>query len=197
MFTVNIYVKLAIIVVSLLSAIVLSFTVTFWYALPFYLIGLGFLASYILLGTVQSAAQLVEKMEFDRAETRLAMTWKPQWLYVTNRAFYYIIKGTLLMNRKQIDEAEELFQRAASLKLPSEQERAMVLLQLANISANKGKWAQAKGYYMKAKKLKVTESALKDQMKQFEKALSNRGQLKHARGGMGQISRKRSRPRMR
>ena len=108
-------------------------------------------------------------MEFDRAETRLSLTWNPNWLYVTNRAFYYIIKGTLLMNRKQIDEAKELFQRAASLKLPSEQERAMVLLQLANISANKGKWAQAKGYFMKAKKLKVTESALKDQMKQFEK----------------------------
>lgn len=198
MFTINIYLKFAIIAVCLVGAVILSFTVNFWYALPFYLIGLGFLASYILLGTVQSSAQLVEKMDFDGAESRLALTWNPKWLYVTNRAFFYIIKGTLLMNKKEMDEAEALFQMASRLKLPTEQEKAMILLQLANINANKGKWQQAKAYFIQVKKLKITEPALKEQVKQFEKALSNRGQLKHARGGaMMQGSKKRSRPRMR
>ena len=197
MFTINIYLKFAIIAVSFVVAVILTATVNFWYALPFYLIGLGFLASYILLGTVQSAAQMVEKMDFAGAETRLALTFKPRWLYVTNRAFYFIIKGTLLMNDKKMDEAEELFQQAARLKLPTEQEKAMVLLQLANINANKGKWAQAKSYFHQAKKMKITEPALKEQVKQFEKAFANRGQLKHARGGQMQMSKKRSRPRMR
>ena len=197
MFTINIYLKLAIIGVSLLATIGLSLTISFWYALPFLLIFLGFLASYILLGTVQSAAQLMERMDFVGTEKRLNLTLKPEWLYVTNRAFYFIIKGTLLMNLKRMDEAEEWFNRAADLKLPSEQEKAMVLLQLANINANKGKWSQAKAQYHQAKKLKVTEPQLKAQMKQFEKVLASSGQLRHARGGGMNISKKRGRPRVR
>jgi len=197
MFTINIYLKFAIIAVSLIAAIVLTATVTFWYALPFYLIFLGFLASYILLGTIQSAAQIMETQDFEATEQRLNLTWKPRFLYVTNRAFFFIIKGSLLMNSNRLDEAEELFNQAASLKLPSETERAMVLLQLANINATKNKWSKARSLFYQAKKLKVTEPNLKAQMKQFEKALTNRGQLKHARQGGGQMSKKRGRPRMR
>jgi tetratricopeptide (TPR) repeat protein len=197
MFTINIYLKLAIIAVSLILSIVLTATVSFWYALPFFLIFLGFLASYILLGTVQSAAQLMEAQDWEGTERRLRMTWKPEWLYVTNKAFYYIIRGTLLLNTKRLDEAEVWFEKAGQLKLPSEQEKAMVLLQLANINASKGKWREAKAQFHQAKKLKVTEPQLKAQMKQFEKALSNSGQLKHARAGGMHVSKKRGRPRMR
>lgn len=197
MFTINIYLKFAIIAVSLIAAIVLTATVTFWYALPFYLIGLGFLASYILLGTIQSAAQIMESQDFEATERRLNLTWNPRFLYVTNRAFFFIIKGSLLMNSNRLDEAEDLFNQAAELKLPSETERAMVLLQLANINATKNKWSKARSLFYQAKKLKVTEPNLKAQMKQFEKALTNRGQLKHARQGGMQMSKKRGRPRMR
>jgi len=197
MFTINIYLKFAIIAVSLIAGIVLSMTISFWYALPFFLIFIGFLVSYILLGTVQSSAVLMEQMDFTGAQRRLSLTWKPNWLYVTNRAFYYIIRGTILMNLNQVDEAEEWFNRAAKLKLPSDTEKAMVLLQLANIHATKGKWNQAKLEFMQAKKLKVTEKNLREQMKQFEKVLSQRGQLKHTRGGGMNVSRKRGRPRSR
>ena len=195
MFTINIYLKFAIIAISLIAGIALSFTVSFWYALPFILIGLGFLASYILLGTVQSAAQMMESMDFIGADQRLGLTWKPQWLYVTNSAFFYIIKGTLLMNLKRMDEAEEWFNKASQLKLPSDTEKAMVLLQLANINATKGKWPQAKAQFHQAKKLKVSDPNLKGQMKQFEKVLASSGQLKHAKSGGMHMSRKRGRPR--
>jgi len=197
MFTINIYLKFAIIAVSLIVAIALTATVSFWYALPFYLIGLGFLASYILLGTIQSAAQIMETQDFEATERRLNLTWKPRFLYVTNRAFFFIIKGSLLMNSNRLDEAEVLFTQASQLKLPSDTERAMVLLQLANINATKNKWSKARQLFYQAKKLKVTEPNLKVQMKQFEKALTNRGQLKHARQGGMQMSKKRGRPRMR
>jgi tetratricopeptide (TPR) repeat protein len=198
MFTVNIYLKFAIIAVSLIAAIVLTATVNFWYALPFYLTAVGFLVSYILLGTIQSAAQIMETQDFEATERRLNLTWKPKFLYVTNRAFFYIIKGSLLMNSSRLDEAEVLFTQANELKLPSDTEKAMVLLQLANINATRNKWNKARTIYNQAKKLKVTEPNLKAQMKQFEKALTNRGQLKHARQGGGmQASKKRGRPRMR
>lgn len=197
MFTINIYVKFAIIAVSLVAAVVLTATVNFWYALPFYLSFVVFLLSYVFLGTVQSAAQLMEKMDFVGTEKRLSLTWKPRLLYVTNRAFFYIIKGSLAMNVKDMDEAERWFNTAKDLKLPSDTEKAMVLLQLANINATRGKWNQAKSYFLQVKKLKVTEPNIREQIKQFEKAFNQRGQLKHARSGQMQVSKKRGRPRMR
>ena len=64
MFTINYKLKFAIIGIGILGGLALMFTAGFWYGFPFLLIGLGFLVSYILLGTVQSAAVLLEKTQF-------------------------------------------------------------------------------------------------------------------------------------
>jgi len=180
MFTLNIYLKLALIVVLLVGGAIMSIFISFWYAFPFILLGLIFLLSYLFLGTVQSAADLMQKMEFEACEKRLDLTFRPNWLYKTNRAFYYIIRGSIAMNTKKNDEAEDWFKQAQSIKLPSDNERAMVLLQLANINASKNKWNVAQAYYRDLKKLKVTEKMIKEQIDQFEKAFQNRGQMKAA-----------------
>ena len=168
MFTINLKLKLAIIVVGIVGGLALIFTAGFWYGFPLVLIGLGFLASYLLLGTVQSAAMMLEKMEFVEAEKRLNWTLFPNTLYITNRAFYYIMKGSIAANLNRPDEAEGYFEKAKDLKLPSDNERALVYLQLANIKANQGKWPQAKAYFHQIKKFNVSEGALKEQIKHFE-----------------------------
>jgi len=200
MFTINIYLKLALIVLFLGGGIILAMTVSFWYALPVLLIGLGLLASYIFLGTVQSAAQMMQAGDFDGCETRLGMILKPEWLYVTNRAFYYIIRGSIAMNNKDNEKAEEWFNIAKDIDLPSDNERAMVLLQLANINAMKNKWKNAQMQFREIKKLKVTEGQLREQIAQFDQALKQRGQMKNARQGgqrMAMPGGKRRRPKMR
>lgn len=179
MFTINIYLKFAIIAAGLIGGTILAFAFGFWYAFPFILIGIIFLLSYLFLGTVQSAAQLIQTMDFEAAEKRLDLTATPNILYKTNRAFYFILKGTLATNRKDNDEAEMWLHKAETLELPSDNEKAMVALQLANLYGNKNKWNAAKLQVQKLKKLKVTEPQLKDQIKQFDKAFSNRGQAKH------------------
>ncbi len=185
MFTINIYLKFGLIALCLVGGTVLAFIYGFWYAFPFLLVGLILLASYIFLGTVQSTAQLVQDMDFEEAEKRIALTFKPEWLYKTNRAFYYMIQGTLAMNRKDNNAAEAWLNKAQEVELPSDNEKAMVYLQLANIHAGKGKWPQAKSMFNSTKKLKVTEPMIKEQMKQFEKALNNRGQAKAQMGMHG------------
>lgn len=200
MFTINIYLKFALIAIFLLGGTVLALTVSFWYAFPLLLIGLGFLASYLLLGTVQSAADFMQKMDFEGCEKRLNLTFKPEWLYVTNKAFFYLIKGSIAMNLKDNDTAEEWFTKAQGLKLPSDNERAMVQLQLANINAMKGKWAAAKLAFRDIKKLKITEGQIREQINQFEQALKQRGQMKHMgrQGGRAMVQGgKRRRPKMR
>lgn len=185
MFTIHIYLKFAIIFVCLVGGTVLAFLFGFWYAFPFLLVGLLFLVSYILLGTVQSAAQLVEKTQFAAAQKRLDLTWKPNWLYKPNRAYYYIMKGTMAAQLKDNEEAEKWFMTAKQIGVPSGNEAAMVELQLANLMAVKKKWQAAKNHLRAAKKQKITEPQLREQVKQFEKAFTNRGQLKHLQGQQG------------
>lgn len=193
MFTINIYLKFALIAVFLGGGIVLTFVYGFVYSWPLLIIGILLLVSYVMLGTVGSAANLIQAMDFDGAQKRLNLTLTPKLLYVTNRAFYYIMNGSIMMNNGDANGAEEEFNKALNLKLPTENEKAMVLLQLANINATKNKWNTAKKYFRDAKKLKVTEGQLKEQMSQFEKALTNRGQLK-ATQGMGKRAQQAMRP---
>ena len=201
MFTINIYLKFALIFVLLVGGTVLAFVFGFWYAFPLLLIGLILLATYILLGTVQSAAVLMEKMDFAATERRLNMTFKPNWLYKANRAYFYLIKGSIAANTKDLVAAEQYFLKAQSLDLPSDNEKAMVSLQLSNIAASKGNWQGAQLEFRKAQKLKVTDPNLKDQIKQFEKSFKQRGTMKASQmGGGGQFYRgggKRRRPKSR
>jgi tetratricopeptide (TPR) repeat protein len=204
MFTINIYLKFALIALFLGGGIILSILYGIGYSWILILIGILLLLSYILLGTVQSAGEMVQTMDFDGAEKRLNLILSPKLLYVTNRAFYYIMKGSLAAQKKDNKTAEEYFNQALELKLPTDNEKAMVLLQLANINAQRNNWTGAATYVKDIKKLKVTEPTLKSQIDQFNTAFQNRGQMNTARamGKQGMqmmqgMSGKRRRPKMR
>ncbi len=202
MFNINIYLRFALMALLIGGGIVLAILYGFWYAFPLILIGLVLLVGYILFGTVQSAAVLMQSGDFDACEKRLNLTLTPKWLYSTNRAYYYMIKGSVAMARQEVDESEKWLKKAQEIDVPTDNERAMLELQLANIMASRDKWKQAQIHFRNIKKMKVTEPAIKEQIQQFEKALQNRGQLKAAQrmGGQGGIMRpggKRRRPKMR
>ena len=181
MFTLNIYLRFALIGLFLGGGIVATFFLGFvWSWLPI-LIGLILLVGYILLGTIQSASQMLQQNDFIGADERLNLTFKPGWLYVTNKAYYYILKGTIASQlHKDWEQAEAFLNKAESLDLPTDNEKAAVKLQLANIAATRNKWKEAKLIFRGMKDLKVTESMIKEQIKQFEKALAQSGQLKAA-----------------
>ena len=203
MLKINIYLKFVLIALFLGLGIWLWAAYGVWYGIWFVIIGLILLVSYIMLGTIVSASELVQKQQYDEAEKRLALTLSPKLLYPTNRAYYYILKGSFAVNRKDNKEAENLFNKALSIKLPTDNEKAMILLQLANINAAKNKWTTAKKYYNEIKKLKVTEKALKDQIKQFNKVFANKAAMRQAaamgKGGHKLLTAggKRRRPKMR
>jgi tetratricopeptide (TPR) repeat protein len=204
MFSINIYLRFALIAVTILGGIALSVAFGFWYGFPFVLVGLILLAGYFALGTVQSAAMIMQSGDLEGAEKRLGLTLFPNWLYVTNRAYFYMIKGSIAIAQKKNDEGERYLKIAQSIKVPTDNEKGMIELQLASINANKGKWKEAEYHYRKLKELKITEQAIKEQMKEFDKAFQNRGQVKAAsRMGAGQMmvrpgsKSKRKRPKMR
>jgi hypothetical protein len=203
MFKINIYAKFAIIAVGIFGGLLLSFTLGFGYGWIFILVGIIALISYFLMGTIQSAGEMVQLGDFEGAEKRISLTYFPNLLYSANKAMYYMLKGSLAGQRKNNTEAEGYFNKALSMKLNTDDEKAMVLLQMAGIQAQKGNWNGAKNYIYQCKNLKVTQSMIKDQIKQFDTAIAQRGQMKVAQS-MGMSSNqmqnpggKRRRPKMR
>src|SRR5690349_14051683 len=100
MFTINVYLRFALIILGIFGGVFLSSAYGFWYGFPFVLVGVILLAGYLLLGTIQSAAQLMQTMQFDAVEKRLSLTFFPGLLYKANRAYMYMIKGTIAMYKK-------------------------------------------------------------------------------------------------
>jgi tetratricopeptide (TPR) repeat protein len=205
MLQINIYLRFGLMALSLIAGVVPMFIkgLSFWWGFPFLLVFLVLAVGYLLLGTINSAAMLLQEGNLDEAEKRLALTLSPKWLYSANRAYYFMLKGTIAMNKKDMEGGEAWLRKAQEVKLPTDNEKAMLELQLANIAASKGKWNQAQLHFRKLKEYKITETTIKDQVKQLEKALENRGQVKAAMrmggqgGGMMMPGGKRKRPKMR
>jgi disulfide bond formation protein DsbB len=202
MFSINIYLRFALIGLFLIGGTIAAFTIDFWWAFPFILAGIILVIGYIMLGTVQSAAMMLQTGDFAGAEQRLGMTYFPQYLFQTNKAYFYMLKGTLASQEKDYILAEEHYVMAQKIGLPSDNEKAMIYMALSNFRAMKQNWAGAEDFFRKVKGLKVTEPALKEQMKQMDEALKQKGQMKAMmsrpgfRGG-GQGGGKRPQPKSR
>jgi len=190
MFSINIYLRFALMALTLIGGFILMFLkgFGFWYGFPLVLIGIILTVGYILLGTVQSSAMMFQTQDLamlPEIKKRLGLTFFPQWLYKFNRAYYYMLLGNMATQEKDFDEAEKQFLVAQSIGLPSDNEKAMILMALANFRAQKNNWAGAENFFRQVKDLKVTEPMLKEQIKEMDKAMKQRGQAQmQMRGDM-------------
>lgn len=200
MFLINIHLRIALMAGTILGGIALWAIYGTWYGLPFILIGLTLLIGFFLLGTVQSSAQLLQNQDFAGAEKRLNMTIKPNWLYGPIRSTFYILKSSFASQRKDFAEAENWLNLAKDQPMNSDDERAMVLVQLAGIEANKQRWPAVQRYLKELNALNIKEPMIKQQVEDFNKAFKNRGIMKKAgqmKGGFRQPGGKKRRPKMR
>lgn len=202
MIKINIYLKFAVIILGVLGGTGMSIAWGFWYGFPFILVGLVFLASYFLLGTVQSAAELMQTGDLDSCEQRLSLTYFPGLLFSANRAYYFMLKGTIAQQRGNKQEAEKYLKGAQEIKMPSDNERAMLELQMLSIAAQRNNMTQVKNHLRNLKKFNVTDETLADQIRQVERDMKmysqSRGQAMGAsKQQMRQPGGKRRRPKMR
>ena len=199
MLKLDIYLRFALIAASLALGIGLSVWQGFWYGFPFFLVAIVLAVGYVLLGTIRSASELLQEQKVDEAEARLEMTKYPQYLFPANRAYYYMLKANIALTRKDAKLAEKHLRQASKYDMPSENEKAVIEVQLANLAAQKGSWQEVNKRIQGIRKLKVSEPMVMEQVGMLEKAYRNRGNLKTAqRMGMARgQSGKRRRPRAR
>lgn len=176
MFVIPIYVRFALMAVGIVGGIALWAAYGFWYGFFFLLAGIILAIGYFLLGTVQSAALLMNEGKMAEAEARLKLTFFPNLLFYANRSYYYMLHGTIAMQKKDFNGAEKWVQKAMATGMATDNEKAMAYLQLANLAAAKSNWTAAQNHLNEAKKLNVTEGMIKDQLKELDKAMKQRGQ---------------------
>ena len=176
MFTINIYLRFALIAVGIIGGIGLWAAYGFWYGFPFLLTGIFLLTGYLMLGTIMSTNMLLSQTRFHEAEQRLKLTFFPKILLVGYKGVYYMTHGALALQRKDFNTGEVWLKQALEAGLPSDNERGAALLQLAMISASRNNKIAAQNYMADIKKLNITENMLKEQIRDLEKQLKQLGQ---------------------
>ena len=176
MFTINIYLRFALIALGIIGGIGLWFSLGFWYGFPFLFTGILLLIGYLLLGTIMSTNQLVSEQRLDEADKRLALTFFPGMLMMGYKGVFYITKGGIAMQRKDFVTAEKWVNQALASGLPTDNERGAAYMQLVMIAANRQNIKGAQIHFAELKKLNITEPMLKEQVKEIEKQLKMTGQ---------------------
>jgi tetratricopeptide (TPR) repeat protein len=177
MYTINIYTRFALIAGGLVLGILLWVMFGFWYGILFLLASIALAVGYFLMGTIQSAAMMMQSGDINAVERQLNLTRYPEYLLPQNQAYYYLLKGGIAGQRKDLESAEKHYLKAESIGLPSDNEKAMVYLALVSFRLEKKNWAEAEEYYKKLKALNVSEPMLKEQMQQVEQVMKNKTQI--------------------
>jgi len=176
MFTINIYLRFALIVGGIVGGIALWAGFGFWYGFPLLLAGIILLAGYLMLGTILSTNQLVGQQRLDEAEARLKLTFFPKILLMGYKGVFYMTHGAIAMQRRDFTTAEGWLKKSLDLGLPSDNERGAAMLQLVMVHAAKKNLKAAQSQFVELKKLNVTEPMLKEQIKEVDKQMKQAGQ---------------------
>ena len=119
--------------------------------------GIGFLIwGYFREGTVIMAAREFHAKNYDGAEELLKEIEDPDRLGKHRRGFYEFIYGNVELYCHNYEEAEKHFQIATRFPLRNQNDKAIVLVHLANISLRKKDYERAKAYVEKAKTFKTS-----------------------------------------
>jgi hypothetical protein len=194
MFTINIYLRFALILGGILGGLALSIAYGFWYGFPFILVGVVLLIGYLLLGTIMSTNQLIGQQQLDAAEARLKLTFFPGTLLMGYKGVYFMTKGAIDMQRKDFVSAETWLKKSLAAGLPSDNEKGAAMLQLVMIAASKNNRQSAINQFADLKKLNITEPMLKEQIKEVDKQMKQLAQSPMNPSMMGMMGGKGFRP---
>jgi len=135
-------------------------------------IGIGLLIwGYFREGTVVMAAREFHAKNYETAEELLKEIDDPDRLGKHRRGFYEFIYGNIELHRHNYEEAEKHFQIATKFPLRNQNDKAIVLVHLANISLRKKDLERARAYTEKAKTYKIT-ARVKDIIQKIESEIN-------------------------
>lgn len=126
---------------------------------------------YFREGTVVMAAREFHAKNYLGAEILLKEIEDPDRLGKHRRGFYEFIYGNLELHRHNYDEAEKHFQIASKFPLRNQNDKAIVLVHLANINLRKKDVERARAYVEMARAYKIS-SRVKDIIQKIESEIN-------------------------
>lgn len=128
------------------------------YYLCVYILGfIGYVVwSQFREGTVFLATQAFHKQDYEKTKRLLTEIKNPDQLRKGRRNFYEFMRGNIALREGRLEEAEYHFQLASRLPWRKDHEKAMVLINLANINLRKKEFERVGAYLEVVDKLKLT-----------------------------------------
>ncbi|MBC7745748.1 MAG: hypothetical protein H7096_11660 [Flavobacterium sp.] len=120
-------------------------------------IGISLLVyGYFREGTVVIAARKFHEKNYLEAEELLLEIADPNRLGRHRRGLYEFVFGNIELQRHNYADAERHFQIASKFPLRNQNDKAIVMVHLANLSLRKKDMERAKVYVQKAKTFRIT-----------------------------------------
>ena len=117
----------------------------------------GFLIwSHFKEGTVVLASQAYQRKEYDKARYYLEDIKNPEYLRKKRRSYYEFMSGSLALQLLDDEKAEYHFQIASRLPFRRPGDKAIILVQLANINLRKKDYERVRAYLARASELEVS-----------------------------------------
>ena len=107
-------------------------------------------------GTVFIATQAFQKKDYEKARRLLADIGKPEYLRKGRRNYYEFMCGNIALKTEDYDAAERHFQIASRLPFRRPNDKAIILVHLANINLRKKDYERVRAYVDLARKQEVT-----------------------------------------
>lgn len=139
-------------------------------------IGMGLVAilaliwGYFKSGTVYLSFKYLSNGDYGKAEDRLKQTKNPEWLSKTQKSYYHFCWGFILANKQELSKSVEQFLLALQLGLRTENDKTIVLHQLAEIEFAQKNYSRSQDYLNQAKQLEY-KPLVKSEIDKLQKQL--------------------------
>ncbi len=124
--------------------------------------------SHFKHSSVLEASKHFKNSNYEKAEKFLNEVDKPELLAKNRRGFYEFMRANIALKREDFETAEHHFQLSSRYPLGGPNDKAYVLIHLANLALRKKDGTRALAYVEKAKEL-TTSSKAKEIIKVIEK----------------------------
>lgn len=128
--------------------------------------------SHFKHSSVLLASKYFKNGEYEKAERILAEVPNPDRLARNRRGYYEFMRANIALKKEEYDVAEHHFQIASRFPLGGKNDKAFVLIHLANLALRKKDGERSRAYIAKAKELAITPKA-KDIINKIEIEANN------------------------
>ena len=114
-----------------------------------------FIYGYFKYGTVYAAFQQVKKDNIKKAEELISKIKNPEKLTNGHKSYYYFTTGIIALDNKEFEKSHSDLTQALNIGLRTENDKSIVLLNLANIELLKKNYTEANEFIKKARELNL------------------------------------------